>query len=39
MARSKVEAQSPATGNALLAMVGLGVAFLLFLAFLQFLTR
>src|SRR5437588_5822022 len=35
MARSKVEAQSPATGNALLAMVGLGVAFLLFLAFLN----
>src|SRR5437868_11955086 len=35
MGRSKVEVQAPAGGNTLLAMVGLGIAFLLFLAFLN----
>src|SRR5690242_2443961 len=35
MARTKVEVQAAAGGNALLAMVGLGIAFLLFLAFLN----
>ena len=34
MARAKVE-QQPTTGNTLIVMVGLGMAFLLFIAFLN----
>jgi cytochrome c-type biogenesis protein CcsB len=35
MARARVEQQSPTTGNTLIVMVGLGVTFLLFMAFLN----
>ena len=35
MARAKVEQQQPATGMTLIVMVGLAIAFLLFMAFLN----
>jgi len=35
MARARVEQQSTTTGNTMIVMVGLGVTFLLFMAFLN----